>query len=382
MSVATPSPAALAAPGQTAPFRPAQTVLVMQGGGALGAFHQGVYQALHEGGREPDWVIGTSIGAINAALIAGNPPEDRLARLQAFWQRVLTDNPLPVAASWWPGAAALAQWQQRAGVVAGGIPGFFVPRVGSWINPQQPVGIEAAAYYDTGPLRETLNELVDFDYLRRSPVRITVGAVNARTGQMRYFDSRDEPIAVEHILASGALAPAFGAVRIDGDPYWDGGLYSNTPIEAVLDDQPRRHSLIFACQLWEPHGDEPRSLWEVQERLKDIQFASRAQSHLERQQQLHHLRHILRQLARKLPNDPEAQALSAWGCSTVMQIVNLMVPHLPGEDQTKDIDFSPQGVRQRTEAGLALGRQALLAQPWNEARAPLDGVCIHPVHLD
>ncbi|WP_342128699.1 patatin-like phospholipase family protein [Hydrogenophaga sp. OTU3427] len=368
-------------PGQAAPFRPAQTVLVMQGGGALGAFHQGVYQALHEGGREPDWVIGTSIGAINAALIAGNRPPDRLARLQAFWQRVLTHNPVPVAANWWPGAAALAQWQHSAGVVAGGIPGFFVPRLGSWINPRQPVGIEAAAYYDTGPLRHTLNELVDFAYLRHSPIRITVGAVNARTGQMRYFDSRDEPIGVEHILASGALAPAFGAVRIDGDPYWDGGLYSNTPIEAVLDDQPRRHSLIFACQLWEPHGDEPRSLWEVQERLKDIQFASRARSHLERQQQLHQLRHIVRQLARKLPDDPEAQALGAWGCGTVMQIVNLMVPHLPGEDQTKDIDFSPHGVQQRAAAGLALGRQALLAQPWNEARAPLDGVCVHPMHL-
>lgn len=300
---------------QSASHTPRQTVMVMQGGGAVGAFHLGVYQALHEGGKEPDWVIGTSIGAINAALIAGNQPHQRLQRLRAFWERVQSQQGPHHALSVWPSMAGVAQWQHNLSVVTQGIPAFFKSHLPAWFNPRQPLGIEKAAFYDTQPLRDTLAELVDFDLLARSPVRITVGAVNARTGQMRYFDSRREHITADHILASGALAPAFGAVRIEGDPYWDGGLYSNTPIEVVLDDKPRVDSLIFACRLWEPHGDEPQSVWDVQGRLKDIQFASRAESHIERQRQLHRLRHIIRDLAQQVPDSPHARELAAWAAT-------------------------------------------------------------------
>lgn len=281
----------------------------------------------------------------------------------------------------WPSLHGLMQWQHNLGVVGQGIPDFFKPNSIAWFNPRLALGIEKAAYYDTQPLRDTLNELVDFDYLARSPIRITVGAVNARTGQMRYFDSRHEHLNVDHILASGALAPAFGAVRIGGDPYWDGGLYSNTPIEVVLEDHPRRDSLIFACRLWEPHGDEPQSLWDVQSRLKDIQFASRAESHVERQRQLHRLRHIIRDLAREVPDSAHARELAAWGCGTVMHVVSLMAPHLRGEDQTKDIDFTPRGVNQRANAGLRLGRQALNDKAWERPHDPLEGVCLHRVQL-
>lgn len=354
----------------------------MQGGGAVGAFHLGVYQALHEGGKEPDWVIGTSIGAINAALIAGNHPQHRLARLRAFWERMQSRQVSHSAFALWPSMAGLAQLQHNLGVVGQGIPDFFKPNLPAWFNSRQPLGIEKAAYYDTQPLRDTLAELVDFDFLARSPMRITVGAVNARTGQMRYFDSRHERLSVDHIMASGALAPAFGAVRIDGDPYWDGGLYSNTPIEVVLDDKPRCDSLIFACRLWEPHGDEPQSLWDVQGRLKDIQFASRAESHIERQRQLHRLRHIIRDLARQVPDSAHARELGAWGCNTVMHVVSLMAPHLPGEDQTKDIDFTARGVHLRADAGLKLGRQALAEKSWETPHDPMEGVCVHRVHLD
>lgn len=361
---------------------PQQTVMVMQGGGAVGAFHLGVYQALHEGGKEPDWVIGTSIGAINAALIAGNQPHHRLARLREFWARMQSRQAGQGVFALWPSLAGLAQWQHNLGVVGQGIPDFFKPNLPAWFNPRQALGIEQAAYYDTQPLRDTLGELVDFEYLARSPMRITVGAVNARTGQMRYFDSRHERLGVDHIMASGALAPAFGAVRIDGDPYWDGGLYSNTPIEVVLDDKPRCDSLIFACRLWEPHGDEPQSIWDVQGRLKDIQFASRAESHIERQRQLHRLRHIIRDLARQVPDSAHARELGAWGCNTVMHVVSLMAPHLPGEDQSKDIDFTPRGVHLRSDAGLKLGRQALAEKPWEAPHDPLEGVCLHRLHLD
>ncbi len=283
----------------------------MQGGGAVGAFHVGVYQALHEGGKEPDWVIGTSIGAINAALIAGNHPKNRLQRLRAFWGRLHSQPVAHGAFELFPSQSGLAKWQHNIGVVGQGVPDFSKPNLPAWLSPRQALGIEKAAYYDTQPLRDTLSELVDFDYLNGSSTRITVGAVNARTGQMRYFDSRHERINIDHIMASGALAPAFGAVRIDGDPYWDGGLFSNTPIEVVLDNKPRRDSLIFACRLWEPHGDEPQSIWDIQSRLKDIQFASRAEPHIERQKQLHHLRHIIGELAGQLPGNPHAQALGA-----------------------------------------------------------------------
>ena len=185
--------------------------------------------------------------------------------------------------------------------VTQGIPSFFVPNLSAWLSTHTPLGVENAAYYSTTPLRETLAELVEFDCNSSGHTRLTVGAVNARNGEMRYFDSRQEEIRIDHVLASGALPPAFPAVRIDGDPYWDGGIYSNTPIEAVLDDNPRRDSLIFAVNVWNPEGSEPNSIWEVMGRTKDIQYASRAKSHIARQKQIHHLRHIIREIAKRVP---------------------------------------------------------------------------------
>ena len=223
------------------PGLPGQVVLVLQGGGALGAYQVGVYEALHEAGIEPDWVIGTSIGAINAALIGGNAPEDRLDRLRTFW-RASSSNPRATR-------AVLDRPCQSSGQPRHGDPRhsrFFAPNPLAWLSCACAGGRRGAAYYTTAPLRTTLADLVDLDTSLLPHTRLTVGAVNVRNGEMRYFDSREEAVHLDHVLASGALPPAFGAVRIDGEPYWDGGIYSNTPIEAVLDDKPRRDSLIFA----------------------------------------------------------------------------------------------------------------------------------------
>ena len=249
-----------------------------------------------------------------------------------------------------------------------GIPTFFSPNPASWLGQHAPLGVDRAAHYTTEPLRRTLTELVDFSRINARGMRLTVGAVNVNTGEMRYFDSRDEPICVEHIMASGALPPAFPAVRVDGEPYWDGGIYSNTPIEAVLDDKPRRDSVIFAVQVWNPEGTDPETLWQVAERQKDIQYASRARSHIARQKQIHHLRHIIRELAKNIPeparSSEEVKELASWGCGTTMHVARLVAPRVGGEDQFKDIDFTPAGIRARWQAGYADTRRMVARAPW------------------
>ena len=363
----------------TAPVRrdaiPGQIVLVQQGGGALGAYQLGVYQALHEAGIEPDWIIGTSIGAINGAIIAGNRLEQRWTRLREFWDRMAVlgvRDPSP--ARFWEGLTNFR-------TLALGIPGFFEPNPSVGWGPMAQVGIERASYYLTHGLRETLDQLVDFDYLAQAKPRLTVGAVNVRTGAMRYFDSRVERLGPDYILASGALPPAFPAVRVGEEPYWDGGVFSNTPIEAVLDDTPRRDSVIFTVNLWNPSGPEPMSLWDVQSRLKEIQYASRFDSHLLRQKQIHKLRHVVRELQKLLPasiRDSEpSRALANWGCSTVMHVVRLTAPRLPNDDISSDIDFTRDGIELRRQVGYRDGMQALQQQPWNRHGDVLDGVVSH-----
>jgi NTE family protein len=373
---ARPAPASDLKIGQ--PGLPGQVVLVLQGGGALGAYQVGVYQALHEAGIEPDWVIGTSIGAINAALISGNRPGQRLDRLNEFWDRVEQRWPVTGFFDWLGLGNALV----NANTVARGIPAFFRPNELALAGVKAEVGVESASYYSTAPLRETLLELVDFEYLCECQTRLTVGAVNACSGHMRYFDNRDTRLSVEHVMASGALPPAFPAVRIDGEPYWDGGLYSNTPIEAVLDDKPRRDSLIFAVNVWHQSAPEPESIQQVMARQKDIQYASRADSHIVRQKQIHRLRHVIRELYKALPARQQAEApikeLAAWGCGTTMHVAHLLAPRVDGEDQTKDIDFTSAGIRTRRRAGYTDTLQMIERAPWKTATVdPMEGVIEH-----
>lgn len=365
-------------PNAACPQLPGQVVLVLQGGGAMGAYQAGVYQSLNDAGIEPDWVIGTSIGAINGAIIAGNPPFSRAAALRRFWRRVETADPGTPWLSWAMPHNALA----NLGVFARGIPGFFAPNPVAALGMGAPVGVDRAAWYLNAPLRETLDELVDFDYLNAGGTRLTVGAVSARSGEMRYFDSRRMPLTAEHVMASGALPPAFPAVRIDGEPYWDGGIYSNTPIERVFEENPRRDSLIFAVQLWRPGDREPESILQVLSRAKDIRYASRAASLIADQQKLHRMRHVVRELGRRLPqqvrDDPQVRELLGYGCGTRMHIVRLIAPRLEGDDHNRDIDFTGHGIAARMRSGIDDARSVLADRPWCRTAADtIDGVLIH-----
>src|SRR5215472_12361961 len=305
-----------------------QVVLVLQGGGALGSYQAGVYQALHEAGIEPDWIIGTSIGAINASLIAGNDPENRVTRLREFWKR-MEQNQVWNFREVFPGFnEKLSYWS----TITHGIAGFFRPNPLAHAGDAYVLGPERAGYYTTAPLQETLEELVDFNLLNRCTPRLTVGAAHVRTSQMRYFDSRDGAISVKHVMASGALPPAFPAVRIEGELYWDGGILSNTPTEAVFDDNPRKDSLIFSIHLWNPVGSEPTTMAEVFNRHKDVQYSSRIASQIARQQQIHRLRHVIKELATRMPeaerNSEAVRQLASYGCQTRMHVVRLLAPQL------------------------------------------------------
>jgi NTE family protein len=354
-----------------------QVVLVLQGGGALGAYQAGVYHALHEAGIEPDWVIGTSIGAINASLIAGNEVADRLDRLKEFWSRV-QHGPFQQAMASFPMIGALAaNWL----TMTGGIAGFFKPNPFAFVGPHMTLGADQAGFYSTTPLQETLNELVDFARINRHATRLTVGAASVRTSEMRYFDSRDMPLDARHVMASGALPPAFPAVRIDGDLYWDGGILSNTPVEAIFDDYPRRNSLAFAVHIWKPDGPEPETIWQVMNRQKDIQYSSRAVTHIARQKQLHRLRHVVSELVKRMPEQlrqtADVQELAEYGCLTRMHVVRLLAPTIDGEDHTKDIDFSPSGIRARWEAGYSDTRRVVGMAPWQGEFDPIEGFILH-----
>jgi NTE family protein len=356
---------------------PGQIVLVLQGGGALGAYQLGVYQAMHESGIEPDWVIGTSIGAINAALIAGNPPEGRVERLLAFWNRVTNQSCSDMPPTW-------PAWDKNLAnliTISRGIAGFFLPNPASWFGPLVPLGVDSASYYLSGPLRETLTSLVDPELLNAGHPRVTVGAVSACTGTMRYFDSRAGRFTIDHVMGSSALPPAFPAARIDGVAYWDGGIYSNTPVEVVLDDKPRRSSIIFSVQVWNPAGPEPASIWQVAERQKDIQYASRTDSHIARQQQIHRLRHVIRELVKRLPEaeraTPEVQELASWGCGTTMRLIKLAAPRLESDDHLKDIDFSPAGIAARCQSGHDDTMRAIAARPWEADMDPIEGLTVY-----
>jgi NTE family protein len=355
-----------------------QVVLVLQGGGALGAYQGGVYQALHEAGIEPDWIIGTSIGAINASIVTGNKPEDRLSRLKEFWRRVERSEAWGDAFPAWSGVGdALTSW----GTLANGIPGFFEINPRALLGTHVPLGADRAGYYSTDPLRKTLEELVDFSLINQKRPRLTVGAAHVRTSMMRYFDSQKMELTANHIMASGALPPAFPAVRIDGELYWDGGILSNTPAECIFEDHPRRNSLIFAVHLWHPTGDEPHSVWQILHRQKDIQYSSRIANHIVRQRETHKLRHVISELLEFLPqearNKPRVKQLAGYSCRTRMHVVRLLAPRLKNETHMKDIDFSPAGICARWEAGYADINRALEEQGWLGEYDPLEGVILH-----
>jgi NTE family protein len=316
-------------------------ILLLQGGGALGAYQGGVYEGIAAVGFAPDWVVGISIGAINSALIVGNPPGRRVARLREFWDRVSVRSPqaLPAAMDF---ARPMMNQMAAAGAMFFGIPGFFTPRM----PPPQfaPEGTLAAlSYYDTEPLRATLEELVDFDRINHGDIRLSLGVVNARTGESVYFDSENHTITASHVMASGALPPGFPPVEIDGEYYFDGGIMSNTPLQYAAQDY-RLSALIVQVDLFSGLGALPRNLGQVQERVKDIQFQSKARLSLERFREIEALRRTLADVLAKLPaslrSDPQVRRLKEISRRGPVSLIHLVNRCDTQSSDFKDYEFS------------------------------------------
>jgi NTE family protein len=336
--------------------------LVLQGGGALGSYQAGVYEALSKSEYLPDWVAGISIGAVNAAIIAGNAPEARVERLRAFWEGVTAPSAL------WPVIPSAVPYDWRgAGSFSAllfGQPGFFAPHPPlQWL-----LGASTTSYYDTSALKGTLERLVDFDRINAREMRFSVGAVNVRTGNFAYFDNAKMKIRPEHVMASGALPPGFPAIEIDGEYFWDGGLVSNTPLQYVLVELPRRSRLTFQVDLFQARGPLPTNLEEVSEREKDIRYSSKTRTGTDLFRFLHDVRHNINDLLEKLPeelrNTREAHFLYDFGCVTTMDIVELIYRPRDPQGQSKDYDFSRATMRARWAQGLADAQTTLLASPW------------------
>jgi NTE family protein len=329
-------------------------ILVLQGGGALGAYQAGVFEGMTEAGYVPDWIIGVSMGAINGALIAGNPPQLRIERMRAFWDRVSSGVTLAAPPFFGALHRAFAHASAALGSVVG-VPGFFVPRVPPpAFMPDGAAG--ALSVYDVAPLRTTLRRLVDFHLIRRREVRLCVGAVNVRTGNSTYFDNLQTRIGPEHVLASGALPPAFAPIKIDGEYYWDGGIVSNTPLWYAVDHSPASNVLIVQVDLFSAEGELPQNLDQVMERHKDIMYSSKTRFDTTHVDTIQRQRGALRRLLQKLPThlkaDPDVKTLEGAGRRGHIDIVHLINRRYSYTGYTKDYEFSRATVDELWAAGL------------------------------
>lgn len=356
------------------------TVLILQGGGALGAYQAGVYQNLFEHHTPIDWVIGTSIGAINSALIAGNPPEKRLENIKAFWDSLAP----PTTQNLWAGMQSWFNVPSSAGTMGtlmNGVEGFFKPRVGSTWDIHAKVDLGRAGFYDTSPLKATLEKYVDFDYLNNGEMRISVCAVDIDNGQSAVFDSAKQKLRPEHIMASGALPPGFPPIEIDGRAYWDGGVYSNSPLSVFLDEDEKNDALCFMVDLWDSSETRPQSMAEAMSRYKDIQYASRSAEQLTMHQKLQDMQRAIRELSKHLAPETrkkaELKSLIAMGCDHTVNVVNLVMKALPADNYFKDIDFSAETIAARWQAGNHDCRRALRHKAWLRPLPPHAGLIIH-----
>jgi NTE family protein len=362
--------------------------LLLQGGGALGSYQAGVYQALAEADLHPDWVAGISVGAINSALIAGNPPEKRVDALRAFWETITT-APIGMSAMvssmldafGFKGdlARGLINQTHAFATMMEGAPGFFLPRpVPPFLSPAG--SVEAVSFYDVGPLKATLERLADFDRINAGPTRFSVGAVNVRSGNFEYFDSTTHTIRPEHVMASGALPPGFPATVIDGESYWDGGLVSNTPLQWVLDSQPRADTLAFQVDLWSARGDIPGDLIGLELRQKDIRFSSRTRAATDQFKKQQRLRRALGRLLKLVPNealkdaDPEIRLLVDQADERVYNIVQLIYRAKNYEGTSKDYEFSRATMEEHWKTGYYDAVRTLRHPEVLERPDTLDGV--------
>jgi NTE family protein len=356
--------------------------LVLQGGGALGAYQAGVFEGLTEAGIDPDWLAGVSIGAANAAIIAGNPRERRIERLRDFWETVSTS-------SLWDGlfsidATRAVRNQSSAFLaMAGGIPGFFRPKA---FNPFAGFfgAEEATSYYDTDELKNTLNRLIDWNILNDQQKRLSVGAVEISSGNGRYFDTTKERLGPEHIMASGALPPALPAITIGEEQYWDGGIVSNTPLQYLMDRDDMDDTLAFQVDLFSARGKIPRNLADVMARQKDITYSSRTRSSTDSFKKTHDLRmHLKNALTRvdKAHFTAEDRAfLASVDDVPQVNIIHLIYQQKSYEGQAKDYEFSASSMQDHWAAGLADTRKTLKHGDWLDAPSETDGVIVHDIH--
>jgi len=373
--------------GERPPFE--RIALILQGGGALGAYQAGVYQALTEANLHPDWVAGISIGAVNSALIAGNPPEKRVQQLRTFWETVSSP---PFGISGFTGLKIEGEFMHSAvnqlrslGILFGGAPGFFEPRVPPpYLYP--PGSPEALSFYDVAPLKATLERLVDFDLLNAGAMRFSVGAVNVRTGNFAYFDNTTDQIRPEHVMASGSLPPGFPATEIEGEHYWDGGLVSNTPLEWVLDSKPRQDTLAFQIDLWSARGQFPRDLIESESRQKDIRFSSRTRAATDQFKKKQLMRRATAKLLEKMPDDlrqtPEAQLLASEADEKVYNLIQLIYHARNYEGSSKDYEFSRLTMEEHWKSGYNDAIHTLQHPEVLERPSGLDGVLTFDLAVD
>lgn len=362
----------------------ASVALVLQGGGALGAYQAGVFHALHEAGIRFNWLSGVSIGAINAAIIAGNRPEDQLDRLRDFWETVSKRKIWPFI----PEGDALRRLRNQTSAAMAtmlGLPGFYTPRaVSPWLQPSGASG--ATSFYDTKDLESTLNRLIDWQVLNDREQRLSVGAVNVRTGNFRYFDTEIEEIGPRHIMASGALPPAFPAVVIENEHYWDGGIVSNTPLQYLLEQEEIRDTLVFQVDLFSARGPLPRDMGDVQARRKDIIFSSRTRNNTDTFRRLHNVRLQLHQALLRVPpellTDGDRAFLQSMEDVPQINIVHLIYQQKLHESENKDHEFSGTSMREHWDSGYHDTRKTLRHPRWLEKPPESIGMTVHDVHRD
>lgn len=387
-------PAPAAHPGRHLHLPKYETVaLMLQGGGALGAYQAGVYQGLFEAGIEPNWLAGISIGALNTAIIAGNPPEKRVERLLQFWETICQPAfgpPLPafIEHALFNSSEAIRKAftaTQAMGAIVEGQKGFFVPR----FPPPLPTVSgppQLASYYDTTPLKATLEALCDFDRINSKEMRVSVGAVNCATGNFAYFDNTHTTLRPEHFMASGALPPGFAAVEIDGQYYWDGGLMSNTPLYEVIQSTPRRDTLAFQVDLWSAIGPVPDNITDVQGRMKDIQYSSRTRLVTDMLQRSQRFRHVLREVLDRVPSDqrddPWCKLADDLSCSKRYNVMHLIYRQKEYEGHFKDFQFGLSTMREHWQSGLEDIQRSLAQPDWLDMPDNDAGFVTHDIHRD
>jgi NTE family protein len=354
-----------------------KTVLVLQGGGALGAYQAGAFEALAEADQCPEWVAGISIGAINSAIIAGNPPERRVERLRTFWERVSSRLQVaPIATD--TESRKIYNEVSAAFVAATGVPGFFEPRFPPpFLSPKG--SLAAISYYDTTPLHTTLTELVDFDYLNSGKMRVSVGAVQVETGNLKFFDTADLEIRPEHIMASGALPPGFPPVVIDGEAYWDGGIVSNTPLQYVLDGAgPRTDMCIFQLDLFSARGPMPETVFDITQREKDIRYSSRTRLNTDVFREMQTMRRAIRRLEAGISDEIKSSAdwhlLSSLGCDAAITIVHLIHRRAAYSTQSNDYEFSRFTIDEHWRDGRGDVERTFRHPAWVNRERPTTGV--------